>query len=256
MPQLGGQRAPDSQGRDSENWCIVRRRGWWRNKEKQSKTPIRLATTGKGRGKFFEKAFGRCFNYLDRDHKRAHCRDPVKCWKCKGSGHTSSLCKAPPSTGRLRPPHHTQLQGSLSFQPFSPHKCLHSLPNCVDLAASCRQESGGLSSMERRLSFSNPVPHPLGTPGARPRRQPDGPWGSAVNYPGNPRFRPLHAFKIAYTTDDMEERRQMLSDLALLITEEGPLGVLLRDEVRISCSIVLESISMKFMCIGPIRSRS
>lgn len=56
--------------------------------------------------------------------------------------------------------------------------------------------------------------------------------GSAINYPGNPWFRPSCSFKIAATSDDMEARRKMLTILAVLITEEGQLAVQSRDEVK------------------------
>jgi hypothetical protein len=61
--------------------------------------------------------------------------------------------------------------------------------------------------MERRRSFGST---PLGRDmpdqrGAAPRGHAGEPRGSAVNYPGNPRFRPPVAFKIANTTEEMEQ---------------------------------------------------
>jgi hypothetical protein len=70
------------------------------------------------------------------------------------------------------------------------------------------------------------------------RRQPEhserliGPWGSAINYPENPRFRPTSAFKVTATTEDMHHRSRWLSDHAIVITEEGPMGVQSKDEVK------------------------
>lgn len=53
-----------------------------------------------------------------------------------------------------------------------------------------------------------------------------------MNYPGNPLFCPCFAFKMVHTNKDLEARREMLSNLALLITEEGPLGLQSREEVK------------------------
>ncbi|GJM90736.1 hypothetical protein PR202_ga07044 [Eleusine coracana subsp. coracana] len=50
--------------------------------------------------------------------------------------------------------------------------------------------------------------------------------GSAVNYPGIPRFRPRFASKIAFTLEDIEERRELLTNNALIITEEDPFIVI------------------------------
>lgn len=49
-------------------------------------------------------------------------------------------------------------------------------------------------------------------------------WGSAVNFPVNPRFRPRLAWKIAETTKEMEDRKDLLVNNALLILDEGLVG--------------------------------
>lgn len=49
-------------------------------------------------------------------------------------------------------------------------------------------------------------------------------WGSAVNFPDNPRFRPRLAWKMVETTKEMEDRKDLLVNTALLILEEGCVG--------------------------------
>lgn len=55
--------------------------------------------------------------------------------------------------------------------------------------------------------------------------------GMVVDYPGNPRSCPRIVEKIAWTTKEMQQRRDMLTHHALLVTEEGPLGVASKEEV-------------------------
>jgi hypothetical protein len=56
--------------------------------------------------------------------------------------------------------------------------------------------------------------------------------GSAIIFPGNPRFRPRCAFKAMSTSVEMEQRCQYLSSHAVLITEEGPMKVQSKEEVK------------------------
>jgi hypothetical protein len=56
--------------------------------------------------------------------------------------------------------------------------------------------------------------------------------GSTVNYPGNPRFCPRLAFKYVGTSEEMEQRKRLLENHVVVITEEGPLGVRSREEVK------------------------
>jgi hypothetical protein len=87
--------------------------------------------------------------------------------------------------------------------------------------------------MERRRSLGNArmgqVPHvqrPAGQLGGRekPRR-------SAVNFPGNLRFHPIVAFKSSSTSEEMELRKEMLAEHAVII-EEGSLSVRSTKEVK------------------------
>jgi hypothetical protein len=56
--------------------------------------------------------------------------------------------------------------------------------------------------------------------------------GNAINYPGNPCFCPACAFKLTATTQDMEMNHRYLTDHAIVITEEGPMGVCSCEEVK------------------------
>jgi hypothetical protein len=58
------------------------------------------------------------------------------------------------------------------------------------------------------------------------------PRGSAVNYSRNPRFRPRIVFKIDNIFKEMEQRRVLLTNHALVIFDEGPLAVQSKEEVR------------------------
>jgi hypothetical protein len=88
--------------------------------------------------------------------------------------------------------------------------------------------------MERRRSWGNAAG------GSLPRRRldasdfvwPAGTGGNAVSYPGNPHFRPHCAFKTMAASAEMERRRQHLSEHAVVITDEGPLAVQSREEVK------------------------
>jgi hypothetical protein len=57
-------------------------------------------------------------------------------------------------------------------------------------------------------------------------------WGFVVNYPRNPRFRPRFTFKIVETSEEMGQRGSMLSNHAMVITDEGPLGVRSKEGVK------------------------
>lgn len=47
-----------------------------------------------GREAYFKRLAGRCFRCLASDHMVANCRDPVRCFNCKGVGHLSRSCPA------------------------------------------------------------------------------------------------------------------------------------------------------------------
>jgi hypothetical protein len=56
--------------------------------------------------------------------------------------------------------------------------------------------------------------------------------GSAINYLGNPRFRPQCAFKAIISSEDMERCNRMLDKHAILITDDGPLAVHSREDAK------------------------
>jgi hypothetical protein len=58
------------------------------------------------------------------------------------------------------------------------------------------------------------------------------PRGSAVNYLGNPRFHPRIAAKIMDTSEEMEHIKLLLCNRAMVITEDGPMEVRSREEVK------------------------
>jgi hypothetical protein len=57
-------------------------------------------------------------------------------------------------------------------------------------------------------------------------------WGSAINYPGNPRFCPRCAFKVAATSQEMEQNCQYLLRHAIVVMDDGSLAVRSREEVK------------------------
>jgi hypothetical protein len=146
------------------------------------------------------KAAGCCFNCLASDHQVAQCRDFSRCWKCRKFGHISSSCSKTPSTAKRSP-------GSQPWVAKAPP------------SSSSHLGSENFISMDRRRSFGegysrNPI-----------LREADGSVrGSAINFPGNPRFRPRVAFKSAPASPAMDERKDLLSGFALRVKEEGPMG--------------------------------
>jgi hypothetical protein len=66
--------------------------------------------------------------------------------------------------------------------------------------------------------------------------------GSAINYPGNPLFRPSIAFKMSASTEDMIQREDMLLKHALLIKEEGLLGIHSCEELK---EVILHHFSIR-----------
>jgi hypothetical protein len=56
--------------------------------------------------------------------------------------------------------------------------------------------------------------------------------GSAINYLGNPRFCPRCAFKVAATSQEMEQNYQYLLRHAIVVMDDGSLAVRSREEVK------------------------
>jgi hypothetical protein len=53
-----------------------------------------------------------------------------------------------------------------------------------------------------------------------------------VNYPSNPRFSPRCAHRLTTTSVEMDRRHQLLSDHAVMITDDGPMKMVSREEVN------------------------
>jgi hypothetical protein len=52
-----------------------------------------------------------------------------------------------------------------------------------------------------------------------------------AEFPGNPRQRPRVAEKTAWSSDEVQQRSEMMSHHSLVVNEEGPRGVTSREEV-------------------------
>jgi hypothetical protein len=202
---------------------LVRKLKWWRGERRRhsnSQPPAVKHQSLKRQRKFREKMSGRCFNCLSTSHRRAQCRDPTVCWKYKRIGHISSRCasslhSAPciSSSEKASPPAASALLFNLS---------------------TAHQRTRHARSMDRHRSFgggsSGPRARPNLVGGVRERVVE--PRGSAVNYLGNPRFHPRIAAKIMDTSEEMEHIKLLLCNRAMVITEDGPMEVRSREEVK------------------------
>ncbi|KAL6660501.1 hypothetical protein ACP70R_001536 [Stipagrostis hirtigluma subsp. patula] len=91
-------------------WTKVRKRYWWRKAQSKrlARTSIQRAPHSSRPGAaaaeslaiFQEKTWGRCFRCLARDHRAAHCRDPIRCLRCRRSGHRERDCSSRSVTPR------------------------------------------------------------------------------------------------------------------------------------------------------------
>jgi hypothetical protein len=61
---------------------------------------------------------------------------------------------------------------------------------------------------------------------------------------------------MAGTTEDMEQRREILANHIVVITDEVPMEVQSKEEVNTSSYIILIYVSMSFMCTEATWSRS
>jgi hypothetical protein len=176
---------------------------------------------------------GRCFNCLSLDHRVPQCRDPRRCWFCKRSGHISSSCKSKSSPASMEvaiPPKRYSLPASSPSlhnsrtKPIQLESCPESFPLRGRELSSSLQASlpQSRSSMDRRQSFGwgseewQKVQRRRETPGREMR---DEVRGCAVNYPGNPRFRPKFAFNLADISEEMNQRQQLLATHAVVISD-------------------------------------
>jgi hypothetical protein len=173
------------------------------------------------------------------------CRDPPRCWQCGRSGHVSSWCheqtrqKAITAARKqsdtpLFTPARSSAQTAQSFQ----HHIISNQKHCV--APTRNIHLPGRGELESRLSLGNNSDGPRRWPGAESdrdladRRQGR---GRVMDFPGNPRKRPRFATRMAWAPDEVQHRREMLFHHALLISDEGPLGVASRRRLLKSLGI-------------------
>jgi hypothetical protein len=131
------------------------------------------------------------------------------------TSHHSTLASHQLSTTTL-PPIVSSLKGSPVRAPLDPW------PACV-------------SALERRLSLGSASAGAQRRGGRPPReigKEVEFRGGSAINFPGNPRFRPRVAFKMASSTEEMDDRRYLLTNYALIVKEEGSLGLRSSEELK------------------------
>jgi hypothetical protein len=162
---------------------------------------------------FMTKLKGRCFNCFAKDHFRHICREPTKCWRCNKTGHTSPSCSLPQSNLATSTPRQNSSQNYASSFELAP-----SIASPMDRHCSFGPTSAGIEASGPRDD------------GVRGRSRESR--GSVVNYPDNPRFRPRVAFKFANTSEEMEQMCIMLTNHALVISDEGLLAVQSREEVK------------------------
>jgi hypothetical protein len=218
----------------AQPWQTVRKRYWWRKRGQPSShvsyTRPRLSLKTP-----HEKFKGRCFHWLARDHLKISCRDPPKCWRCWRSGHISPHCpgtrhlKVKPKVARL-----STLNRSPSISlPIHSSSSSHTPPPSA--TPSTHQPHAHRDTMAHRLSLgSSSVGSRRWYPGIaqdRGRAALDQVRPRAADFPGIPRRRPRVVEKLAWASDEIQQRREMLTHHALLVTEEGSLGVASREEV-------------------------
>lgn len=93
-----------------EGWRPARQPYWWRRKEFNA-TPSSIRPTTKRQShsatsisNLSVSLNGKCFHYLGRDHLVADCRDPVKCFYYRRSGHKARQCPQRSRTAQPTPP--------------------------------------------------------------------------------------------------------------------------------------------------------
>jgi hypothetical protein len=89
--------------------------------------------------------------------------------------------------------------------------------------------------MERRYSFGITAVGSQENRGRTPRlaeEEMDQWRGHTINFPSNPLFCPRVGFKMAPTSRDMEERKELLTHHTLVVKEKGPLGLRSTGELK------------------------
>jgi hypothetical protein len=221
----------------------VRHKKWWR---RERGPPIKpSAQSDRNRTKFRQLLRGKCFNCLASYHLVAQCRDPTKCSNCKRYGHIAARYNRKVAGEGRRPDNISMRFYSYASPPHSKKQshniklsfleCASPLPTLPNHSGVPRLPPRVHGEMERRRSLDN---GPAGQ--FLCRRSPDDHRnipcidirGSVVNYSGNPRFSPRCAHRLTTTSIEMDHRHQLLSDHAVMITDDGPMKMVSREEVN------------------------
>jgi hypothetical protein len=87
-------------------------------------------------------------------------------------------------------------------------------------------------SLGHRDDHREDVPWELPRQDADLQRRLEEPQGNAINYLGNPCFRPRITFKMSDTSQEMQQHREMLANHAVVVADVGPMRVQTREEVK------------------------
>jgi hypothetical protein len=221
------------QGTMSEQpWQVVRKRRWWRERKRDLAMKQPPPKSLQHINKFKQKMLGRCFNCLGRGHRLAQCRDPNRCWRCNGCGHISTHCSKKPFVRVCPYPSSPKSKEATTLSPDA--VTIRQAPASLPLKPSAMERHsslGGAAADDQQWRWRE---------GFRIDRERE-PQGSAINYPGNPRFRPRCVFKRAVISEEMNQRCRYLTKHAVVITDEGAMVIRSREEVKdliqFSCGI-------------------
>lgn len=204
-----------------QEWQQVRPHHWWRKICDQKQWQRKISA---GWENFKEKVKGQCFNCLSTKHFRAQCREPTKCWRCKNNDHTSHFCKVglsvkAPDLKPLHQRHHTQTTVQLRQEKLNSmeRRCSFGGASADAQARDDWERGRGLIRQSRGHDYDQG--HSVGREVnagreheraraadrdhiiKRDRRSPNqqirpaGLGPRVIDYPGNPRFRPVTAMK-------------------------------------------------------------
>jgi hypothetical protein len=200
------------QGTMSEQpWQVVRKRRWWRERKRDLAMKQPPPKSLQHINKFKQKMLGRCFNCLGRGHRLAQCRDPNRCWRCNGCGHISTHCSKKPFVRVCPYPSSPKSKEATTLSPDA--VTIRQAPTSLPLKPTAMERHsslGGAAADDQQWRWRE---------GFRIDRERE-PQGSAINYPGNPRFRPRCVFKRAVISEEMNQRCRYLTKHAVVITDE------------------------------------
>jgi hypothetical protein len=227
----------------SHPWQLVRGKRWWRNFNRPGAQST-SAAHHRNRATFKIKVKGRCYNFLAQDHFKFMCRDPPRCWFCGRSGHISPFCQ----DKKQRTPTKLNILDSSSFPPLPPprtqtlaatHTSAQHTQRTTTAQSTLQQLPPGgphdPDAMERMLSVGSASNGSrswiAGAALDRAREDQGHIHAHVVEFPGHPRLRPRVVEKTVWAPDEIQQRREMLTQHALFISEEGVLGVASREDV-------------------------